>query len=131
MFQEISHTADIGLYIESTSYRGLFYDAALGLMQIAKIETSNDDKLFIVKYKDNASDKEILLVNWLNFLINKLDFNYYLVNCYISIKFNSLFSRCYFKKLNKRELLIKSATFHNLKIIKIKNLIKTTIVFDV
>ncbi len=131
MFKEISHTADMGLYVESTTYQGLFYDASLGLMVISGIETLDDNKIYIEKYEDKSIDKETLLINWLNFLIFKLEKNYYLINCIIKIYLNSIKSTCYLKKLAKRNKYIKSATFHNLQIIKSNNIIKTTVIFDV
>lgn len=131
MFREIFHTADVGLYIESTSYKGLFYDAAIGLMFLSGIKISNENNLHIVKYKNKAVDKETLLVDWLDFLVYQLEKNFYLVNCNIRIKKNSLFSICYFNEYKKKDLLIKSATFHNLNIIKEERLIKVTVIFDV
>ncbi|MFN3781393.1 MAG: archease [Candidatus Kapaibacteriota bacterium] len=131
MFKEIPHTADVALYIESTTYKGLFYDAALGLNTISDIELSSENSIYFIIYKDKANDKESLLVNWLNFLIYQLDNYLYLISSNIFIYRNSLFSSCYFKKYKKRNLLIKSATFHNLNIIKTKNLIHTCIVFDI
>jgi len=131
MFKEVCHIADVGLYVESTNYRDLFKEAALGLMILSDVEISNDNKIFIVNYRDSSFDKETLLVNWLNFLILQLDNNLYLLNSKIKIISNSVISKCYFRRFNKRELLIKAATFHNLQIIKYKNLIKTQIIFDV
>lgn len=132
MFKEISHTADIGLYVESTSYRNLFYDAAMGLMQISDIQSDlNDTRLFFKSYRNKAIDKETLLIDWLNFLVFQLDNQFYLINCSIKINRNYLKSMCCFKKFNKRNLLVKSATFHNLQLLKSNKLIKTKIIFDV
>ncbi len=131
MFKEIPHTADVALYVESTTYKGLFYDAALGLIAISDIDVSNESSIYELFYKDKAYDKETLFVNWLNFIIYQLDSNLYLFDSKISIHRNSIISRCYFRNYKKRNLLIKSATYHNLKIVKLKNLIQTCIVFDV
>ncbi|MGB9770687.1 MAG: archease [Candidatus Kapaibacteriota bacterium] len=132
MFKEIQHTADVGIYVESTSFRNFFYDAAMGLMAISEIEPeSNNDRLSIEIFKDKAEEKEILLIDWLNFLIYKLDNKYYLSNCHIQFKKNFLIAKCYFNKLKMRKLLIKSATFHNLQLIKYKLLIKANIIFDI
>lgn len=131
MFKEIPHTADVALYVESTTFKGLFYDAAIGLISISDISISTNNKIHKLNYRDKSYDKETLLINWLNFIIYQLDNELYLLNCNISIHKNSLSSICYFKNLEKKGLLIKSATFYNLKIIKSKNLIHTTIIFDV
>ncbi|QLH54226.1 MAG: hypothetical protein CH6_2989 [Candidatus Kapaibacterium sp.] len=131
MFKEIPHTADVCLYVESTSLKNLFYDAAIGLMTISGIEPiSDDNQLYIENYKYIANEKEILLIEWLNFLIFKLEKQLYLVNSIIKITKNSLFAKCYFKKYDKINLSIKSATYHNLQIIKLNHLIKTFITFD-
>lgn len=131
MFKEIQHTADVGLYIESTSFSGLFYDAAMGLMSISNIEPSNENKIHIVNYKNKSIDKETLLVDWLNFLIYQMDKNFYLISTTIRIYRNYLKARCYFRRLKNRSLLVKSATFHNLQVFKQGKLINTVIVFDV
>lgn len=131
MFVEIPHTADVALYVESTTYKGLFYDAAIGLINISNINVSSQKNIYHLEYKDKTFDKETLLVNWLNFLINQLDKNLCLINCNILIYKNSIISNSYFKKYEKRTLLVKSATFHDLKIVKSNKIIYTQIVFDV
>jgi SHS2 domain-containing protein len=131
MFVEIPHTADKAIYVESTTLEGLFYDSALGLMAISGISPLKSKKIYHDNYEVSSVDSETLLVDFLNFLIYKLDLGFYLINSEIRIDSIHLFSKNYFGKFKNREIYIKSATFHNLKIVKYNHLYRTKIVFDI
>jgi len=131
MFVEIHHTADKAIYVESTTLEGLFYDSALGLIAISGIYPLINNQLYIENYEVNYDELEILLIDFLNFLIFKLDLGYYLINSKITFVSNFFKSINYFGKFKLRENYIKSATFHKLQIVKQNNLYKANIIFDI
>ena len=64
-YEQIDHTADVGIKIYGSTVAQLFEHAALGLFDvIANLETvtPNSTRNFTVE----ASDREALLVNWLS-----------------------------------------------------------------
>ena len=64
-FEQIDHTADVGLRIYGTSLAELFQHAAEGLFEIItsleQVSTGVKRQVFV-----EASDRESLLVNWLS-----------------------------------------------------------------
>ncbi|RMD90240.1 MAG: archease [Calditrichaeota bacterium] len=64
-FEPIDHTADAGIKVYGKDLKELFSNAALGLFDmIANLEKVNPD--MERKVAVEASDREALLVNWLN-----------------------------------------------------------------
>lgn len=131
MFVEIPHTADKAIYVESTSLERFFYDAAIGLTAISGVYPSDDKTFYIENYEIKCDDLEVALVDFLNFLIYKMDKQEYLIDCLIKINEYNVFIECYIGKYKKRELYIKSTTFHNLKIVRYNNFYYAKIVFDI
>ncbi len=131
MFVEIPHTADIAIYVESTSLERLFYDAAIGLMAISGIYPSDDKTFYIENYEIKFDELEVALVDFLNFLVYILDKQEYLIDCLIKLDEYTVYTKCYIGKYKKRNVYIKSTTFYNLQIVRYNNLYFTYIVFDI
>ncbi len=130
MFKEIEHTADLGIYIESCSLEGLFYDATIGMLQMTNIDFSKGNELITENIKIISFDYETLLIDWLNEIIYKLNNHLYLLNFKIKIDNLTLMNYCWFKKIPDIFCNIKSATYNNLNIISENRLYKCTLIFD-
>ncbi|MCX7879450.1 MAG: archease [Ignavibacteria bacterium] len=131
MFKELHHTADKALYIEAIDLNYLFYDAAIGLTQLADVEFINCSNITNEIYYDSNDDINVLFIEWLNYIIFKLNNNFYLINAIIEINENSVKAKAWFNTFNKLNLLIKSATYHNFNIEKKGELYFCTVVFDI
>lgn len=131
MFWEVKHTADKSIYVETISIENLFYESALGLNTLFSDKLSKNKTIFIENYRNLAFDYETLLVEFLNYIIYKRNLGFQYICSNIEIDKFLIKSVNYFKKLKKNSIPIKSATFHNLNIIKKGNLYTCTIVFDV
>lgn len=131
MFWEVSHSADKALKVETHSLEQLFYESALGLNFLYGNSLPQSNKVFNFKYENNAFDYETLLIDFLNYLIYMREKGFYFISCSIKLNYLNLKAMNYFKKYNKNNYLVKSATFHNLNIFKSNHLYECTIVFDV
>ncbi|MGQ9819106.1 MAG: archease [Candidatus Kapaibacteriales bacterium] len=131
MFWEVKHTADKAIFVETLSIENLFYESALGLNTLFADELSKNKIIIEEKYENNAIDYETLLVEFLNFIIYKRENGFQFICSNIKINDFHLYSVNYFRKINKKKISIKSATFHNLNIIKRYDLYTCEIVFDV
>jgi SHS2 domain-containing protein len=135
-FEIIDHTADIGIAAFGDTFPELFANAALGMFSLM-IESGKltEDKQH--KINLSSTDRETLLVDWLNELL----FVYY--DKYLVCKrFNfdklsdtNLKATCCCAKINptKQHILreIKAATHHMLSIDKIDNGYKAQVIFDI
>lgn len=131
MFWEIKHTADKAILVETFSIESLFYEAAIGLNVLFEDNLSKNKKIYVKIYRNTAIDYESLLIDYLNFIIYKRIIGFQFICSNIEINNFSINSINYFRRVNKKNVSIKSATFHNLNIIKNDSLYSCTIVFDV
>lgn len=127
----MKHTADKSIYVETISIENLFYESALGLNTLFPDKLSKNKTIYIENYGNSAFDYETLLVEFLNYIIYKRNLGFQYICSNIKIDKFLIKSINYFKKVKKNSILIKSATFHNLNIIKRNNLYTCRIVFDV
>ncbi len=144
-FASVEHTADIGITVYGKTLEELFENAAYGMFsQMTDIEKVNPEEK--VEVQVEGYDKESLLVNWLNELLylsatKKMFFSQLKIKNFQetcdSLKLNAEVKG---EKINPKKhslhLEIKAATYHNLKIKKIKRGdhlkgYQTTIFFDV
>ncbi|MBN1189875.1 MAG: archease [Dehalococcoidales bacterium] len=122
-FELIGYTADVGIRATGTDLARAFCHAADGMFSLItdreKIEEAGSCDISV-----DASDRESLLVAWLNELVFLFETEQWLFKRYHidELTENSLKARCYGEKIDKsrhdlkRE--IKSATYHRLKIEK-------------
>jgi SHS2 domain-containing protein len=71
-FEEIDHTADWALKVRGRDLPALFANAALGMMELAGVRTSDDVGLER-QIEIQAIDSESLLVDWLHELLLALE----------------------------------------------------------
>jgi SHS2 domain-containing protein len=135
-FEILEHTADIGIISYGTDIRQVFSSAARGLFSLI-VEL---DEIAVKEYRDievSATDREALLVNWLNELIYLSDtsemlFNYFEI---IDLSETQLKTKAYGEKIDinrhhlKRE--VKAATYHMLKIEPITGGWQAQVIFDI
>jgi SHS2 domain-containing protein len=120
-FEIIDHTADIGLRAFGSDLSQAFTNAARGMFSlITNIDTVYETVSRHVEV--TASDREALLVEWLNELIYLFDSEQLLFSRFDieTLTATELKAHCFGEKANKsrHELKrgIKSATFHMVKI---------------
>lgn len=129
----INHTADIGLIVYGKTIEELFINSLKGLYKIMGVKLNNLENTIEINIQDE--EFENLLVKFLNEII------YYAETKKIAgeieqlkietenNKYN-LFVKLLGKKIEGMEKEIKAATYHNLRIEKIGDKYKTTIIFD-
>ena len=122
-FEIVSHTADVGIIAYGADVKQAFANAAKGLFSLI---TELDD-IREVLYRDievTATDKESLLVEWLNELIYLFDTEYIIFKRFDITELDNtrLKARSYGEKVdNSRHELrtgVKAATYHLLKVDK-------------
>ena len=135
-FEAIDHPSDIGIIAYGKDLKELFENAAFGMFSLmGDIEavTPEVEK----EFKTSGSDKESLLINWLNELIftedtKKIMFKDFKV---LSLSDKSLTAKAFGCRAPSSKPLIsrsiKGATFNQLEIKKIKSGLSARIVFDV
>ena len=136
-FEIIDTTADIGIRAFGTDWSSLYANAAMGMLNlitnIEKIEGRLTREISIT-----APDRETLLAGWLNELIYLFDAEMLLFCRFeiVKISKSQLKARCYGEKadLSRHEIKrgIKSATYHKLKVEKMKDgSFKAEVIFDI
>ena len=135
----IDHTADIGVELRAENRAGLFYESIRALFFILTGKDVNEihlERKSLAKRKakikyDNLDDA---LIDFLNHLVFVVDTEHILpCDGFIKIKRHSIRSRVAFLKDNRHLIQreVKAATFHNFKIEKYRNGLKTRITFDI
>ena len=135
-FETIDHTADIGIMAYGDDLKQVFANAARGLFSlITELDTvAVKEKRGI---KVTATDREALLVNWLNELIYLFEVKEMLFNRFdiTSITDTELTAIGFGEKINlaKHELKtqVKAATYHTLKIEQHEDGWKAQVILDV
>ncbi len=125
-FELIDYTADVGIKANGRDLSGAFCHAAEGMFSLIADPAIIEEKGFC-DVEVSATDSEALLVAWLNELIFLFETERWLFKRFHigTLNQGSLTARCYGEKIDrtrhelKRE--IKSATYHNLKIEKLRN----------
>jgi SHS2 domain-containing protein len=120
-FETFEHTADVGIRACGATMAEAFANAARGLFSLITdldiIEERRSREVSVT-----ASDRELLLVEWLNQLVYLFDVEYLLFKRFqiLHLTDTGLTARCFGEKVDKsRHQLktgIKSATYHMLKV---------------
>ncbi len=140
MYRILSHTADIGLELESESLEALFVEAATG-WQALVLEDSPVEKRECRQLKLNSSNLEDLLVQWLgelNYLLLTEGWAFAAVD---SLQLKEKQGRWFLRATVLGEPLdperhyiyfeIKGVTYHQLHIVRKNGRYHTRIVFDI
>jgi len=134
-FDLIDHTADVGIIAHGASINQAFANAARGLFSII----TNLDDIKEVTHRDikvTATDRENLLVEWLNELIYLFDTENIIFNRFDITHLDNthLKARIYGEKVDtsRHELKtgVKAATYHMLKVEK-SNGYQAQVLFDI
>ena len=134
-FEIIEHTADVGVIAHGADMKQAFANAARGLFSlIAELDAVRE-----VLHRDikvTATDKESLLVEWLNELIYQFDVENIIFKRFDIIELDNtqLKARSYGEKVDpsrhKLKTAVKAATYHLLKVEKDGGY-KVQVIFDI
>jgi SHS2 domain-containing protein len=134
-FEILDHTADTGIIAYGDDLKEAFENAALGMFSLitdlTSIENDQTRKIDI-----NSTDRDGLLVSWLNELIYLFDVENIIFSKFdiIHLDENALSAIVYGEKvdLSRHEIRtgIKAATYHMLKIDK-NSLFRVQVIFDI
>jgi len=122
-FEILEHTADIGIRVHAPSWEDLFSASALALQSVYLHATTIEPRN---EYAMSASgeDREALLVNWLNEMIYLLDGRRVVVSR-IDVTAPDEFAiqaNAWGEPLDSErhhiQLIVKAATYHELKIVR-------------
>jgi SHS2 domain-containing protein len=131
-YEEIEHTADIGLLVTAKTWPGLLIQAAQGMFALMGVETLDVQSTQRIIHV-NASDREGLLVQWLEELLFLIETN----ACgivgirFISVEYNRLTAELSERDMISPPDLIKAVTYHDLSVQQINMGWSVKIVFDV
>ena len=135
-YELLDHTADIGIRVKAKTVGQLFQDAASAIFDIiAEKKNSRPGTRQTITIRQRAENLEELFVNWLNELLS------------LSAARGVIFSRFQVKRIGPRALEasaggigienyrvnteVKAATYHRLKVEKIKGGWQAEVIFDV
>lgn len=133
-FEILEHTADLRIRVWGGDVKELFIQAALAVAEqqkkgITKEKLEGEPEVLEIK----SPDKESLLVDWLNEILSRSDLN---KKVYFDFKIeqlteNHLKAEIRGREVEQKEMEIKAATYHNLKIEKQGDIWQATIIFDI
>ena len=134
-FEIVDHTADVGIIAYGNNIKQAFANAAKGLFSlIAELDDIEENLHRDIEI--TATDKEGLLVEWLNELIYLFDTEYIIFKRFDITELNDtqLKARSYGEKADcsrhKLKTAIKAATYHMLKVNKC-NGYQVQVLFDI
>jgi SHS2 domain-containing protein len=132
-YEQIDHTADLGIRITAASIKDLFRQAASAVLKTMNACAEHGDKDLTIKI--NGIDREDTLVRWLQEIIYRvtvenLRVSHIEITVLEDTRAEATIKGIY--KASKLSVGIKAATYHNLKIEKTKaGTYEATIIFDV
>ena len=139
-FEIIDISGDVGIRAFGKSIEEVFKNSAIGMYSlITDLEGVKAEKSISISVESNSL--EGLLVSWLNELIFHFD-TYNFIGKRIDIQFltpNSqspslkaiILGEEFDTERHERKLLIKAATYHRLKIEKVRDIWEADIIFDI
>jgi Uncharacterized conserved protein len=138
-FEQIEHTADVGIKAFGKTLEELFENSAYGMFSVMLEQYENFSGKSEISIETSADNLEDLLVNWLQefiyrFEVKSLVFSNFHVRIK-DIKTKSLIGSAGCDHYSERRygypLEIKAVTYHNLEIKTDKGLYSVEIIFDV
>ncbi len=138
-FEIIDISGDVGIRAFGKSIEDVFKNAAIGMYSlITDLEGVKGEKSISISVESNSL--EGLLVSWLNELIFHFD-AYGFIGKDINIKVVSIQPSALVKaeisgeefdaERHERKLLLKAATYHRLKVEKVRDIWEADIIFDI
>ena len=135
-YELIEHTADVGVKVKGNDLKGLFKNAASAMFDIiSKKKEPAQAKQTKIKIEQEADNLEELFINWLNELLSlsaakELIFSDFKIN---KIDKNTLKAQAIGEDTGNYEVKteIKAATYHELRIQKVKTGWQAELIFDV
>ncbi len=134
-YELIEHTADVGIRIKADDLKGLFKNAALAMFDIIAEKRLGKTDTKKLKIEQSAVSLDELFVNWLNELLSlssakELIFSDFEIS-EIDEKHLKAMVTASSSKNYKVNVEIKAATYHQLKIEKLKKCWQMEVIFDV
>lgn len=129
----INHTADIGIKVSGKNIEELFLNSVKGLYKIIEVKYNGYEDLLKINLK--SDNLEELLVKFLNELIyyietKKIGGDIKKIKIENVIGGYELNAELRIRKIKNIGKEVKSATYHNLKVEKVKDGYQTKIIFD-
>jgi len=134
-FEIVNHTADVGIIAHGANIKQAFANAAKGLFSLIT-ELDNVQEVLHRDIEVTATDKESLLVEWLNELIYLFDTEHVIFKKFDITELDNtrLRARSYGEKVDsarhKLKTGVKAATYHMLKVDKDDDY-KVQVLFDI
>lgn len=135
-FEIFDHTADVGIIAYGKDLKEAFANAAYGMFsQIADLKNVKEEVERDVAIQ--SSDREALLVDWLNELLYMFDVDHIILSRFdiIELNQNSLKAKVYGEKIDtsrhQLKTSVKAATYHMLKVEVKKNGAKAQFILDI
>jgi SHS2 domain-containing protein len=135
-FEVTNHTADIGITAYGKDLAELMANAACGMLTLI-VDPQTVSATLTTKIELEERDNVTLLVVWLNTLLYELDVNSLLFKEFdiVISGETKLSAACRGERLDldKHRLIreVKAATYHNLDIIREKDIYSASIIFDI
>lgn len=130
-YEAVPHTGDLAIRVHGRDLPELFINAALGLFasMAEPPEALNTERYIDV----TAKDPEALLVNWLNELIFLHETEGECYGRFVIREFSPvhLIANALGGPTVMKTLVVKAATFHELRILYTESGVEATIVFDI
>jgi len=132
-YEEIEHTADLAIRAYGRDMKELFANAAYGMFSAMGIDLEAVRPTLRREMCLEAPDREALLVDWLNELLylHETEGEIYADFDIRALSAIELRANVMGTKGDDAEIVIKAATFHDLKIERIDKGYVATIVFDI
>ena len=135
-FEIIDISGDVGIRAFGKSIEEVFKNSAIGMYSlITDLEGVKADKNISISVESNSL--EGLLVSWLNELIFHFDAYNFIGKDIVILEMSDRKLKANIKgeefdtERHERKLLIKAATYHRLKVEKVRDLWEADIIFDI
>ncbi|MFQ5874878.1 MAG: archease [Dehalococcoidia bacterium] len=134
-FRVIEHTADVGIVAHGRDLREAYVNAARGLFSII-VDSGEIAEDTCRRVEATATDREALLVEWLNQLIYLFDVDNLIFKTFdiLQLTNTGLRANCYGEKIvpgrHRINIGVKAATYHMLKIEE-ENGFRAHVLFDI
>ncbi len=134
-YELIEHTADVGIRVKADDLKELFKNAALAMFDIIAVRYQVRSDTKEIKIEQNAVSLDELFINWLNELLSlssakEIIFSDFKIS-EIDDKHINVVAMASSSKNYKVNVEIKAATYHQLKIEKLKEGWQAEVIFDV
>jgi len=135
-FEIIDISGDVGIKAFGRSLKEVFKNSAIGMYSlITDLEGVKGEKTISISVESNSL--EGLLVSWLNELIFQFDAYNFIGKDIVILEMSDRKLKANVKgeefdtERHERKLLIKAATYHRLKVEKVRDIWEADIIFDI